>query len=178
MHAPFHKYLGPGTDLRDSETPADLDDQIAKEHDLAYAEGGDAKRIRLADEHAASDFIADFHDSGNVHSAVSSIGLSAKALIERGLGNIYGATASSHNSMPHHRPPTDSRGNRYQQNLGVQSSPEVSPFTSPEQSPRQRQQTVQAQVHRTDNPNINIHSDRLIRAGQRPTATVRSQQSE
>lgn len=87
-HLPGHKYLGPGTEDFSPE-PVDLDDQIARVHDLAYAKAGTSGEVRAADKSAIRDFASDFLDGGNFHSAVGAIGLGAKHGLETIFGQQY-----------------------------------------------------------------------------------------
>ena len=87
FHLPGHNYIGPGTNLDDkSKYPVDLDDSIAKEHDEAYLEANSVDKVKQADKHAIHDFVSDFIDTGNPHSAIGSIGLGIKHLS----GSNYG----------------------------------------------------------------------------------------
>lgn len=93
--APGHNYLGPGNDARRIEHPVDLDDQIAKEHDLEYEKAINKDQIKHADEHAINDFVGDAVDNGNVHSIIGGVGLKAKQGIERIVGPVYPSMSST-----------------------------------------------------------------------------------
>lgn len=83
---PYHKYIGPGNSLNNG-LPVDSDDLIALEHDQAYEHNPNS--VASADTHAIHDFIGDFQDNFNIHSAVGALGLSAKKGIESIIGQQY-----------------------------------------------------------------------------------------
>nr|QTZ83180.1 MAG: structural protein [Phoenicurus auroreus ambidensovirus] len=89
LQAPGHEYLGPGTDLEAAKNPVDSDDQIAKEHDIAYSKIKTAKDVIKADSTAIGAFEDDFAATGNLHSKVSSTILGAKQAVEHYIGPIY-----------------------------------------------------------------------------------------
>nr|QTE03823.1 MAG: VP [Motacilla cinerea parvoviridae sp.] len=82
---PYHKYIGPGNSVHNGP-PVDSDDSIALEHDLAYEKN---ENIPEADRHAIHDFIGDWSDTGNIHSVVGALGLSAKRGVESLTGQLY-----------------------------------------------------------------------------------------
>lgn len=79
---PGHSYLGPGNDLEGEFSPTDYDDVIAYYHDVAYGEAANKGDVKAADLAAIWEFIQDFKDTGNFHSALAASGLSAKYLFE------------------------------------------------------------------------------------------------
>ncbi len=85
---PDHSYLGPGNTV-DGQIPHDLDDEIAREHDIGYLEATDDSDIDEADTHAIHDSVSDVIDTGNPHSALGAIGLGIKQAVERQTGVIY-----------------------------------------------------------------------------------------
>lgn len=88
-HWPGHEYLGPGTDLDAAGKPVDKDDEIAKEHDVAYTKVKTAADIVDADSRAIGAFEDDFAATGNIHSKISSGLLGAKQAIEHYTGPLY-----------------------------------------------------------------------------------------
>ena len=87
FHLPGHNYIGPGTNLEDkTKEPVDVDDDIAREHDEAYNSADTIEQVRQADKHAIHDFVSDFIDTGNYHSAIGAVGLGVKHLS----GSKYG----------------------------------------------------------------------------------------
>lgn len=102
--APNHYFLGPGNDANRPENPVDLDDQIAKEHDIAYENAKTREDISKADDVAISDFVADAHDNHNVHSVVGAVGLKAKQALESVVGPVYPSMSA--------QPPARTTGSR------------------------------------------------------------------
>lgn len=98
---PYHKYIGPGNKLDSKVLPVDSDDRIALEHDTAYERGEPAKS---ADTHAIHDFIGDFRDTGNFHSVVGALGLSAKRGLEAITGQLYPRLNTMSRHHPYQRP--------------------------------------------------------------------------
>lgn len=85
---PGHNYLGPGNEL--GAVSYDLDDVIAKEHDISYGHVNTFEGIKKADTHAISDFVGDVIDHGNLHSGLGALGLIAKQGVEKIIGHpIY-----------------------------------------------------------------------------------------
>lgn len=89
MHLPFHHYFGPGTDLSTAEQPVDVDDTIAALHDSKYESAISPQDIRRADLDAINHFSSDFLSTGNLHSALGTLGLGAKYLTESITGVLY-----------------------------------------------------------------------------------------
>jgi hypothetical protein len=85
---PGHSYLGPGNSLS-GQTPLDLDDSIAQEHDLAYAHAVNPKDIEEADNIFIHDSISDVLETGNIHSIIGGVGIAAKKAIEKVTGPLY-----------------------------------------------------------------------------------------
>lgn len=79
---PGHNYLGPGNTINEGE-PIDTDDAIAREHDIAYNRARNNEDIFNADNIAIEKFSKDAYDTGNIHSVVGAVGLSAKHLVEK-----------------------------------------------------------------------------------------------
>lgn len=87
LHAPGHKYLGPGTnDL--SAKPADSDDAIARAHDLAYRFAESDSDVRNADIDAINQFAAESYR--NPHAFLGAVGLGVKFAGESLAGVQYG----------------------------------------------------------------------------------------
>lgn len=85
---PGHKYLGPGNKLNVG-SPADTDDFIAQQHDLAYEFATDKDDIYHADKKAIYAFIIDWIKNKNFHSVIGAIGLGLKHLTEVVCGKIF-----------------------------------------------------------------------------------------
>lgn len=85
---PDHKFIGPGNTVDPAEAPEDLDDQIAKEHDILYEKAKTEQDILDADKHAISDFVGDVLETGNPHSAAGAAGLGIKHLVEKTIKKI------------------------------------------------------------------------------------------
>lgn len=85
---PGHHYIGPGNPLNGQE-PVDRDDEIAKEHDEAYAKAKTSQDVFEADRTAIEKFGADYDTHGNLHSLLGKTGLSVKTAIEQKFGVIY-----------------------------------------------------------------------------------------
>ncbi len=83
-----HGYLGPGNTLHGGPA-ADVDDDIAKEHDIRYTEARTDEDIHEADRHAIGDFVSDAIDTFNPHSILGAIGLGTKYAIEQPAGVLY-----------------------------------------------------------------------------------------
>lgn len=75
---PNHKYLGPGNDIENGE-PVDEDDEIAKEHDLAYEYSKSHKDIRKADRNAIK----------KIGRSIGALGLGIKYGVESLIGVQY-----------------------------------------------------------------------------------------
>lgn len=88
-HWPGHEYLGPGTNLDEAKDPVDTDDQIAKEHDVAYTKVKTHQDIIDADNTAIGKFEEDWKATGNLHSKISSTLLGAKQAVEQYTGPLY-----------------------------------------------------------------------------------------
>ena len=85
---PFHHYLGPGNPLENNK-PVDRDDEIAEEHDKAYAKAQSSLDVINADKKAIDHFSEDFEKNGNLHSLIGKTGLQIKTAIEQRFGVIY-----------------------------------------------------------------------------------------
>nr|QKE54881.1 MAG: capsid protein [Parvoviridae sp.] len=85
---PGHRYLGPGNQL-DAGEPVDRDDEIAREHDIAYERN--PNEAAAADTQAIDKFAEDFQRNLNVHSLVGAVGLQAKKSWEGIFGQKYPA---------------------------------------------------------------------------------------
>lgn len=96
IHYPGHRFLGPGTkDL--GADPVDVDDHIAKHHDIAYRDALSEQDIFTADSQAIGEFWEDFSKTWNPHSLIGFGGLGIKHLAEKAWGKpLYG--------MPNKRP--------------------------------------------------------------------------
>lgn len=81
-HLPFHRFIGPGTDLTAQDEPVDRDDEIARHHDEAYAAAETSNEVREADREAIFDFLSDAGTTGNLHSLGGAIGLGGKYAVE------------------------------------------------------------------------------------------------
>nr|QOD39572.1 VP [uncultured densovirus] len=91
---PGHKYIGPGNTIDDTQ-PIDVDDSIAREHDINYENAKTQEDIQEADKHGADDFLSDVIDNHNPHSVVGYIGLKAKEAFEKTVGVQYPANLPS-----------------------------------------------------------------------------------
>jgi len=87
---PDHRYIGPGNTI-DETLPVDVDDDIAREHDIAYERAQTDEDIHEADRVGANEFLSDVIHNNNPHSIAGYIGLKAKETIERQTGVIYGS---------------------------------------------------------------------------------------
>jgi hypothetical protein len=88
-HYPGHQYLGPGTDLATAKKPIDVDDSIARSHDIAYKKAVSNADIVTADSKAIGAFEDDYSQTGNLHSKVARGLLGAKQAVEHYIGPIY-----------------------------------------------------------------------------------------
>ena len=86
---PDHNFIGPGNPHDSGLATVDLDDDIAKEHDTAYANAENAQDVREADDNAIHDFISDVIDTGNPHSVIGALGIGTKRKIEQHTGVVY-----------------------------------------------------------------------------------------
>ena len=84
-----HTFLGPGNDENNPALPTDIDDRIARTHDLNYATAISQPEVLQADELAVSEFASDFSNTGNIHSALGAAGLGVKRTIEELVGVQY-----------------------------------------------------------------------------------------
>ena len=91
---PDHRYIGPGNTV-DSAEPVDLDDLIAREHDIAYERAETQQDIQEADREGANEFLTDALFNNNPHSALGYIGLKTKEQIEKRIGVQYPANLPS-----------------------------------------------------------------------------------
>lgn len=85
---PGHHYIGPGNTLQ-GQIPVDKDDEIAKEHDEAYATAKTSQDVINADKKAIDKFSEDYTKNGNLHSLIGKTGLSIKTAVEKHIGVIY-----------------------------------------------------------------------------------------
>lgn len=92
---PGHQFIGPGNVVKD-QIPVDKDDEIAKEHDLAYQKAKTSSDVIKADHDAINKFDADYNINGNIHSKVGSIGLQLKTAIEQKFGVIYPSVSGTY----------------------------------------------------------------------------------
>lgn len=86
--APGHHFLGPGNPV-DEAPPVDTDDQIAKDHDIAYSNAKTAEDVHIADKEAINKFAADYKEHGNLHSKAGELGLTLKHNVEKFTGILY-----------------------------------------------------------------------------------------
>jgi len=85
---PGHKYLGPGNTLNTGAVPIDDDDKDAFNHDHDYSKAKTTDEVREADrEHILT--TVDKALKGDIHSAISAIGISGKYLGESVSGVQY-----------------------------------------------------------------------------------------
>lgn len=124
-----HNYFGPGTSDY-TTTPVDVDDEIAKEHDLLYERAISFRDIQQADVKAIGKFTDDVFNTGNWHSLVGAVGLGIKAVVEKALGtNVYPFTlqaakgrTADHSTKGIYNTPTDSENEvikRRRQKVGI-----------------------------------------------------------
>lgn len=99
---PDHRYIGPGNTIDDTE-PVDLDDSIAKEHDINYEKAKTQEDVQEADRQGADEFLSDFIDNKNPHSAIGYIGLKAKEKFESIVGVQYPPNLPSVSGMSNSR---------------------------------------------------------------------------
>ena len=85
---PEHRYIGPGNTVDDIE-PYDIDDQISKNHDINYGNANTQDAVKKADDIAIGEFLEDFSNTGNIHSAIGGVGLAGKRLVESVVGVQY-----------------------------------------------------------------------------------------
>lgn len=87
---PGHVFTGPGNDANDPREPVDSDDRISKDHDHIYSEAKDSNTIHAADFNTVIDFVGDWQNSGNWHSAAAAFLLGTKYSVEHLKGDtIY-----------------------------------------------------------------------------------------
>lgn len=86
---PGHHYLGPGNSI-DEVGPIDIDDDIARDHDIAYSRAQNEQDIHDADDFATNEFLTDAFINGNPHSILGAAGLGFKSAVEKQVGVIYG----------------------------------------------------------------------------------------
>lgn len=100
---PDHKYIGPGNTVDDTP-PVDLDDEIAREHDIRYENAQSQDEVQEADKEAAGEFLTDVIHNNNPHSILGYIGLKAKEKVESAIGVQYPANlpVNSPSGMSHH----------------------------------------------------------------------------
>lgn len=98
LHFPRHKYLGPGTQDF-PQSPVDIDDSIAREHDLDSSFPVDKSEIQTADKKALQSFWNDFSKTGNRQSLVGSTGIGLKYGIESITGPLYPSMNKSNHSI-------------------------------------------------------------------------------
>jgi hypothetical protein len=85
---PGHHYIGPGNTI-DDISPIDVDDHIAREHDIRYENARTQEDIHEADREGANEFLTDIIHNQNLHSVAGYIGLKAKEGVERVVGVQY-----------------------------------------------------------------------------------------
>nr|QOD39592.1 ORF1 [uncultured densovirus] len=85
---PGHKYIGPGNE-EDLGEPVDVDDAIARKHDINYGKAKTQEDVVEADEEAISEFYDDWKKTGNIHSVIGSVGLGIKKAVEGKTGVLY-----------------------------------------------------------------------------------------
>ncbi|AIQ82698.1 structural protein [Sea star-associated densovirus] len=100
---PDHRYIGPGNTIDDTE-PVDLDDDIAREHDINYEKAKTQEDVQEADREGAGEFLTDVIHNSNPHSIAGYIGLKAKEKVESVIGVQYPANLpiSSSGMATHH----------------------------------------------------------------------------
>lgn len=81
FHWPRHNYLGPGTKDFTKE-PIDEDDDIARRHDLAYANATSHQDIYKADKEASKEFFDSFKKTWHPEAFVGSAALKVKNFTE------------------------------------------------------------------------------------------------
>lgn len=99
---PFHKYVGPGNSLEQGE-PVDLDDQIARIHDRAYADAVSDLDVRQADRDAIEHFLVEGANDETGHSLLGAIGIGAKYAVESASGVLYGRGAKNNQAVSRKR---------------------------------------------------------------------------
>lgn len=82
---PGHNYMGPGNALENG-SPVNVADQIAKQHDYAYAHAWNAKDIKQADADARAQFSEHLREPSAL---VGYVGLSVKSVAEYVFGSLY-----------------------------------------------------------------------------------------
>nr|QOD39531.1 VP [uncultured densovirus] len=85
---PDHRYIGPGNTVDDT-LPVDVDDDIAREHDINYEKAQTQEDVQEADRQGASEFLSDVIHNNNIHSVAGYIGLKAKEKVESVIGVQY-----------------------------------------------------------------------------------------
>nr|QTE03710.1 MAG: structural protein [Periparus ater ambidensovirus] len=95
---PHHSYIGPGNPI-DKNPGVDVDDNIAKEHDIAYQNAKTSSDVKEADRIAINKFNKDFEESGNYHSKLGAIGLQLKSAIEHKFGVIYPSVSGTYHYL-------------------------------------------------------------------------------
>ena len=85
---PGHHFVGPGNPV-DEAPPVDVDDVIAKQHDIAYSNAKTVDDVHAADKEAIKQFRADFDEHGNLHSKLGELGLTLKHNVEKFTGVLY-----------------------------------------------------------------------------------------
>lgn len=79
-----HIYFGIGNPISD-DPPFDRDDEIARDHDIAYCSAKTFDDIKEADCKAIREFGNDLMETGNWHSLVGVVALSVKTAAERAI---------------------------------------------------------------------------------------------
>ncbi|QEM39035.1 VP1 [Bactericera trigonica densovirus] len=82
---PGHNHLGPGNDLENGPTQSHADN-VAKEHDYAYAHAWTPEHIKEADARARAQFMKTPYQ---ISSLAGYVGLGVKSLAESAFGPIY-----------------------------------------------------------------------------------------
>ncbi len=108
---PEHNYIGPGNSVDSGIAPVDRDDEISQQHDINYNQAKTQQDIQHADDTAIGEFVTDFVDSGNIHSAIGAIGLGTKRVIESAVGVKYPPNLPSVSGMGKYNPYQDPRKN-------------------------------------------------------------------
>ncbi|CAH1390928.1 unnamed protein product [Nezara viridula] len=77
-----HIYFGIGNPISD-DPPFDRDDEIARDHDIAYCKAKTFDDIKNADSKAIREFWMDLLETSNWHSLVGAVALGVKTGAER-----------------------------------------------------------------------------------------------
>lgn len=85
---PGSEYIGPGNPIPISAAK-NPSEQIAKDHDLAYANAKTHSDVQSADKDAYTRFRDEHHKSGSYYAKIGQLGLQAKAAVEKVIGVQY-----------------------------------------------------------------------------------------